>query len=439
MSAKEIIAACQQRGSLIDELRPLQDERDRLAQVIENYGFLNKAAQQEELGQKAGDILRKNGISHDFRDVSIDQAKTAMEGYLKNLEQINRPLNTAERNTLIKAAQHLPREAREAILALSKIQQAPVPGSAAWQAALKSFGTVSGLYKVAESESQARQAWEGVMMAAGEVNPAFGLIVSEADFVANELIDLKDLAVMARQIAQLTHATEADLLLLKTTSAQMARTGSRIGAINRALVGLPPCDSTQLVRSEQPVPAVPAAEKPKSGPSAGKVIGGVVAAAGAGVGALIAIDYAKKAIDRANVPAPSGGSTSGGGTTSSTNRFDGTYRAVVSSKSCTQGPADSSGIPNPCASITAANCPVSGGAPAAFTFTVRNGVVTDPCFWLVSASVASSGTFTGRYTGTAANSFTLTGTFTTSGSFTLSGSGVGQNNTYRTTLQVTKQ
>jgi hypothetical protein len=240
MSAKEIIAACQQRGSLIDELRPLQDERDRLAQVIENYGFLNKAAQQEELGQKAGDILRKNGISHDFRDVSIDQAKTAMEGYLKNLEQINRPLNTAERNTLIKAAQHLPREAREAILALSKIQQAPVPGSAAWQAALKSFGMVSGLYKVAESESQARQAWEGVMMAAGEVNPAFGLIVSEADFVANELIDLKDLAVMARQIAQLTHATEADLLLLKTTSAQMARTGSRIGAINRALVGLPP-------------------------------------------------------------------------------------------------------------------------------------------------------------------------------------------------------
>jgi hypothetical protein len=183
----------------------------------------------------------------------------------------------------------------------------------------------------------------------------------------------------------------------------------------------------------------PKSDPSKGGPSAGKIIGGIIGAAGAGVGALIAIDYAKKAIDESNAATAAGGSTSGGGTTSTANRFDGTYRAVTTN-SCTNGPTGPSGVAVPCASLLQAVCAVSNGAPSPFIFAVRNGVISDACSWIYSASVSSSGVFVGQFNGTGANSMTLRGNFVPSGAFPLSGSGLDTaGNTYRSTLQVTKQ
>ena len=140
--------------------------------------------------------------------------------------------------------------------------------------------------------------------------------------------------------------------------------------------------------------------------------------------ALIA--KAQAAIDAAG----SSGSGSSGGSTTTSNRFDGTYGAQVT-YSCTGSTSSS----EPCnrSFFESGSCTF-----ASFSFSVSNGLVNDRCGWLSSAPVSSStGLYSGRYTGTASGNMPISGTFGTT--FQLTGSDVYKGNSYRITIQVTKR
>src|SRR5688500_8679046 len=73
--------SCATRANLTDQLSPLQMERDRLAQILKNFGFENTVAEQQALGNDAADILRNHGVNarKDFMDKTASEAATAMQ------------------------------------------------------------------------------------------------------------------------------------------------------------------------------------------------------------------------------------------------------------------------------------------------------------------------------------------------------------------------
>lgn len=304
VSADAMIAACQSRARLTDQWNPLQAERDQLTQRLKDFGFENASAQQDAMGERADEILRNNGVNarKDFMAKSANEAASAMNGFLQNLETNNRALNPAELGQLQQMALRLPEKARESIMAIAQAPRIPIPGSPLWRRAIDAVGYASTAHTLATTESTARLGWEGFMAAAGVVNPPLGLIVSNLDYAANNLWGLGQLAWTAQQIRALTNATEADLKLMKTTTDRMNVVGKELGKVRAGLNALPPCDSTQLVRGDlgpppqPPVPEAPentAANSSGGGNAAGKIIGISAAGAGAVVGGVMLADYAQ--------------------------------------------------------------------------------------------------------------------------------------------------
>lgn len=216
-------------------------------------------------------------------------------------------------------------------------------------------------------------------------------------------------------------------------ASQIKRLESLEKQINADLASESSCrDADQTKKAEQ-----------KTGRSAGAKVASAVAAAGVGVGTALYLANEQKKRDettttttiRPTTTTTTSTTTTTPSTTTTTistaSRFDGTYR-VVATTTCTMG----SDPLSPCArAFDRPGCPVTP-----FNFTVNNGIVNDPCNNIVSGSVNANGVFSGLYTsGSPTGNMVLTGTFTTTGTFTLSGSIVSLSNTYRSTLQVTKQ
>lgn len=179
-------------------------------------------------------------------------------------------------------------------------------------------------------------------------------------------------------------------------------------------------------------PTTPPAQAPaaKKKSSSGKTAAKIGAAAAVGVGTAVAVNEGLKAIEEAN-SLPSAPSPSGGGSpSSSSNRYDGTYRAVVS-RSCTPGGASA----QPCLQFL----PSGSCSPTDFTFRITNGVETDCGPWFGTGTrIDSSGRFTGSYQGSyGAPGISVSGT--AGQSWDMSGSAVLGGATYRVTIQVTKQ
>ena len=303
--------SCATRANLTDQLSPLQVERDRLAQILKNFGFENTVAEQQALGNDAADILRNHGVNarKDFMDKTASEAATAMQGLLKNMEKAGgQVLTAAERGQLLQLARRLPAQARTAIMKIAESPVRPLPGAAVWGQALEGVGIASTLYKVATTDSAARAAWEGFMGAAGIVNAPLGLMIANVDYAVNNLLDVGKLVWTQQQIKALTNATEADLELMKSTTARMKTVAQQLGKITRDLASLPPCDSTQIRRPESnappQLPNLPTPPENTSGNGsgggggggmgAGSIVGYSAAAVGAGVGAKMLSDYQKK-------------------------------------------------------------------------------------------------------------------------------------------------
>lgn len=176
--------------------------------------------------------------------------------------------------------------------------------------------------------------------------------------------------------------------------------------------------------NERPGQPTTSGKKPASG---AKVLGGLVVAGAAGLGTYYYLDKTLK--DLNTIDSGSGGSGGGSGGSSSS-AFAGTYSAQVT-YSCTT----SAGAAEPCNRSFGSN----GCAFESFTFSVSSGgTLNDACGWLTSALVGSSGTYSGRYTGTASRNMPISGTLPPSGS-SLSGSDVYRGNTYRITIQLSKR
>lgn len=185
---------------------------------------------------------------------------------------------------------------------------------------------------------------------------------------------------------------------------------------------------THTENKPQPESTPPAAAK---GGGGGKAILGILAGVGAVAGGAIAYAEYKRTMDEADAllssvgNLPTGASTAP--TTSGVSAFNGNCRAQVS-RSCT--PAGGTCVQ----AVENATC-----SPTNFTFSVSNGVIRDCGPWFDTATIQSSGAYSGIYQGSSASSgVPVTGTFT-SGGATLRGSATIQGGAYTITIQVTRQ
>jgi hypothetical protein len=277
---------------------------------------------------------------------------------------------------------------------------------------LKNAGTFFSLYDVATAETSKAMAWKGIMAMAGQLPGPWAFLATELDWAGNNVIDAVTGQLMKRDIDKMTTMTEENLKQLKQTTDRMAVVGKQLGAIRQQLATLPPCDSTQLVKKEP--------DPPKSG-GGGSIVKPIIvtaALAGAGIVGAQAYSQYKAAQDATTVTSTSGGTTSGGTTGSGSSV---TYR-VQATNSCTPGIFTDVGFAASCAKVIASSG--ACGNPTDFTVTVKNGVLTDVCGWLSSASVAS-GSYTGSYFGygSLSSGIPVKGTFNANGTSAISGDG----------------
>lgn len=421
-SVVDMAKVCQQRGKLLNEIAPLEAERAKLKQIVTNLGFQDSAAYQDGYEQRVREIEgRRPALLKDFEEVTIDQAKFAAEAALKEMIRTNAKPTERELEFLLRLTKNAPRAIQDSVGRLSD-----EAGRAAAYGRILGWSTRAfDIYKLANTDDEKEFAWKTIMLMADVANPAFGLLLKEADFAAKALIDNVTLRITSYQIDKLSTMTERDLQTLKKTADQMTKNGTRLGALRKEMAALPPCDSTQMTQSTNP-----------SGSGIGaKSMLGIVSTVGAVIGTAVAYTEYKKSMaetdallsEFSSIPTGSGSSTSSPAPTTGVSTYNGTYRAQVT-RSCVAG-----GFPASCQQAPE----LAGCSPTNFILTVSNGTIRD-CGSNLTGTVQSNGTYSGFYTGSAGG-VPISGRFQSSGTFLLQGQANIQGSSYTVRVNVTRQ
>lgn len=317
-----MMAACLKNSQLVNELIPLQTDRDRVKQIINNFGFDKIAATQDDFGSQAYE-QRHADQSTVAKIKDMTQPNRNREMFL---ETFNQGLDKAVE--AVKASEQISPSNMRWLLAGSK-------GDSALQRAVEQLNKtpmvnrleilgkvtqnasrLTSAFDLVTAEGPKEIAWRGASIMATELGGPWGFLAAELEWAYNNVSDAVTGQLLKANIEKMASMTEGDLKLLQNYTKQMANIGKRIGNIKAELATVP-CNSTDPSlaprRTADMAPPDGPAEPKSGGKSTGKIIGGVLLAGGAGVATYVALDAASKAIDDSVLSTGGGGSGNSGG------------------------------------------------------------------------------------------------------------------------------
>ena len=379
------------------------------------------------------------GVRQSKETLQATAVKSAIDlatGQLKAVADFRTALENANGFSLVKRGQWLQKVARLEELA-QNIDKATKVGGAA--VAGRNLGTLMQTNRATLQDFISQISESGIsdelgLKAAVFAGPAGVLVVQtfmvarDVGFAAAEGVMSATEAAAARDnLAQMRAAGD-------TVRSRAYELDSIVGGSDCTPRTAAPQDRIQVEPPSEPTPAeapTTPPNSPKTGGGSGKVIMSVLGLGAVGVGTLVALKAVDSSLDLSGLTTTPTTTTSTTTTSSST----ATYRAQVTDN-CTPGANGdifAGQIGTPCSQVVGGAC---GASPASFTFTVRNGVISNEC-WIGNATNVSS-TYTGRFLWSTCDDPTISGPLP--GQWTLTCTeGRTRPATHRYTVTVTRQ